>query len=179
MTNKNKAIKRGDIFYYNFGETKGSVQSGVRPVLVIQSDEGNEVCPTTIVASITSAIKKKYLPSHIVLGAEFGLRENSMVLMEQISTVNQQDLERYVGHVNNKILMRLINNSLKKSLGMWNYMPQKNEEIRCFCSDCLASYRTNAKYIVKRLNPYNRTKDNCDICGRLGYDYLISKRRYQ
>lgn len=178
MNNNNNKVKHGDIFYYDFGTKEGSIQSGIRPVLILQCDEGNNASPTTIVAAITTAVKKRYLPTHVVLGAEFGLRENSMVLLEQISTINQCDLERFVGHIDDEDLMRVINNALKKGLGMWNYAPRKNEDTRCLCGSCLSSYMSG-KHIVKRLNPYNRIKEPCEICGHPGYDYLISERKYE
>ena len=84
---KKTEIRRGDIFSYDFGTRIGSIQSGVRPVLVIQADNFNANAPTVIVASITSVIKKRYLPSHIILGEDFGLTKPSMVLLEQIQTV--------------------------------------------------------------------------------------------
>lgn len=80
---KKTEIRRGDIFSYDFGTRIGSIQSGVRPVLVIQADNFNANAPTVIVASITSVIKKRYLPSHIILGEDFGLTKPSMVLLEQ------------------------------------------------------------------------------------------------
>ena len=80
MNNNNNKVQRGDIFYYDFGVKEGSIQSGIRPVLILQCDDGNNASPTTIVAAITTAVKKRYLPTHVVLGAEFGLKENSMVL---------------------------------------------------------------------------------------------------
>ena len=68
---KEKTICRGDLFYYDFGTRTGSVQSGTRPVLVIQADDYNRNAPTIIVAAVTGVIKKRYLPSHILLGQEF------------------------------------------------------------------------------------------------------------
>ena len=65
---KEKTICRGDLFYYDFGTRTGSVQSGTRPVLVIQADDYNRNAPTIIVAAVTGVIKKRYLPSHILLG---------------------------------------------------------------------------------------------------------------
>ena len=88
---KEKMICRGDLFYYDFGDNSGSVQSGERPVLVIQADDYNQNAPTIIVAAVTSVIKKRYLPSHIILGEEFGLKKPSMVLLEQIRTVNAEE----------------------------------------------------------------------------------------
>lgn len=81
---KEKMICRGDLFYYDFGDNSGSVQSGERPVLVVQADDYNQNAPTIIVAAVTSVIKKRYLPSHIILGEEFGLKKPSMVLLEQM-----------------------------------------------------------------------------------------------
>lgn len=82
-----KKISRGDLFYYDFGEREGSIQSGVRPVLVVQANGFNTNAPTIIVASLTTVLKKRYLPSHIILGKEFGLKKPSMVLLEQIQTI--------------------------------------------------------------------------------------------
>lgn len=85
-------IQRGDLFYYDFGKREGSVQSGERPVMVIQADNFNANAPTIIVAAVTAVMKKKYLPSHIILGEDFGLKKPSMVLLEQIQTVNKDEL---------------------------------------------------------------------------------------
>lgn len=84
---KERIISRGDLFYYDFGDRVGSVQSGERPVLVVQADDYNKNAPTVIVAAVTSVIKKRYLPSHIILGDKFGLKKPSMVLLEQVQTV--------------------------------------------------------------------------------------------
>ena len=111
---KKAEIRRGDIFSYDFGTRIGSIQSGVRPVLVIQADNFNANAPTVIVASITSVIKKRYLPSHIILGEDFGLTKPSMVLLEQIQTVNKDDLTEYIGFVDDERLWRQINAALKK-----------------------------------------------------------------
>ena len=109
---KKTEIRRGDIFSYDFGTRIGSIQSGVRPVLVIQADNFNANAPTVIVASITSVIKKRYLPSHIILGEDFGLTKPSMVLLEQIQTVNKDDLTEYIGFVNDLPI-------ISTSLEMW------------------------------------------------------------
>ena len=92
---KEKMICRGDLFYYDFGDNSGSVQSGERPVLVVQADDYNQNAPTIIVAAVTSVIKKRYLPSHIILGEEFGLKKPSMVLLEQIQTTFQADKRNF------------------------------------------------------------------------------------
>ena len=112
-----KEIQRGDLFYYDFGKREGSVQSGERPVMVIQADNFNANAPTIIVAAVTAVMKKKYLPSHIILGEDFGLKKPSMVLLEQIQTVNKDELTDYIGSVNDERLWKQINAALKKTFG--------------------------------------------------------------
>ena len=112
---KEKTICRGDLFYYDFGTRTGSVQSGTRPVLVIQADDYNRNAPTIIVAAVTGVIKKRYLPSHILLGQEFGLKKPSMVLLEQLQTVNKDELRDYIGTIEDEQLLRRINITLKKT----------------------------------------------------------------
>ena len=148
-------ICRGDLFYYDFGDNSGSVQSGERPVLVIQADDYNQNAPTIIVAAVTSVIKKRYLPSHIILGEEFGLKKPSMVLLEQIRTVNKEDLREYIGTVDDDKLFRQINATLKKTFGLWVYKPD---------------------YIVRRLDPFAKRKDRCDKCDGDGWDYVVTDR---
>ena len=116
MEIKTDKVKRGEIYYYDFGKNEGSIQNGLRPILIVQCDDGNRLSTTTIVAPITTAIKKRYLPSHIYLGEECGLKKPSMVLLEQLKTVNQIDLLDRVGCVMDENLERLINNGLKKIL---------------------------------------------------------------
>lgn len=100
-TNIPRKVKRGEIYLYDFGANPESIQNGVRPVLVVQCDEGNEASKTTIIAAMTTVIKKCYMSSHIVLGDNFGLKEPSMVMLEQIRTVrscdeqNRQRMDRF------------------------------------------------------------------------------------
>ena len=152
---KEKMICRGDLFYYDFGDNSGSVQSGERPVLVVQADDYNQNAPTIIVAAVTSVIKKRYLPSHIILGEEFGLKKPSMVLLEQIRTVNKEDLREYIGTVDDDKLFRQINATLKVfSLCKW----------------------VKPDYIVRRLDPFAKRKDRCDKCDGDGWDYVVTDR---
>ena len=114
---KEQNIKRFDIYLYDFGKNEGSIQTGLRPVLVIQDDRMNANSPTTIVAAITTAIKKTYLPSHVIIGPEYGLDNPSMVMMEQLRVVNQTELTRYVGTVTDERMQRRLANAAKKALG--------------------------------------------------------------
>ena len=175
-TNENQKVKRGEIYLYDFGKNEGSMQNGLRPVLVVQCDEGNQASTTTVSAALTSAIKKRYLPSHIILGDRFGLREPSRVMLEQLKTINQADLVSYIGIVDDDNVFRRINNGLKKALGVWVYKPQHKGEIRCLCGRCLQDYKSNPDYIVKRYDPFAKIKQKCDKCDNSGFEYVVRDR---
>ena len=170
-------VKRGELYYYDFGANIGSIQCGRRPVLVLQGDDFNTNAPTVIVAAVTSAIKKRYLPSHIYLGENYGLEKPSMVLIEQVRTVNKADLEEYIGFVDDENIWRLINIALKKAFGMWFYKRERSGEVRCLCPKCLKDYMSNPAYKVRRLDPFSSTKGTCDKCNSLGYDYMVYDKR--
>jgi mRNA interferase MazF len=176
MTESRK-IKRGDIFYYDFGDNAGSIQCGNRPVLVLQAETFNQNAPTTIVAAITTVIKKQYMASHIVLPDDTGLEQPSMVMLEQIRTVNKSDLGRYVGTLQDEQTWKCVNNGLKKAFGLWLFKPERTGEIRCLCSSCARDYMNSGSFIVKRLDPFAKEKDVCTKCSRMGYDYLIYDKR--
>lgn len=175
-TNKQK-VKRGELYFYDFGNSIGSIQSGNRPVLVVQCDDGNKASTTTIVAAITTEVKKIYLPSHIYLGSNFGLDRPSMVLLEQLKTVNQTELKDCIGIVNNDYMFRQINNGLKKALGLWYNKPQNTGNIRCLCVKCLDDYKSNPNYVVRRLEPLAYAKEKCDKCDNMGWDYVVYDKR--
>lgn len=143
-------IKRGDIFYYDFGDNTGSIQSGRRPVLVIQEDGFNAKAPTIIVAAITSVIKKQYLPSHVILPDNTGLAQQSMVLLEQLRSVNKSDLIEPVGFVDDESTWRRINNGIKKTFGLWIYKNGRSGDVRCLCSKCLQDYKSNPSICTSR-----------------------------
>ena len=174
---KKKQLQRGDLYYYDFGKREGSIQSGVRPVLIVQADEFNTNAPTIIVASITTVLKKKYLPSHIILGKEFGLKKPSMVLLEQIQTVNKDDLIEYIGTIDDKELMKRINNSLKKTFGFWFYKKINNDAIHCLCPNCLNEYIHANKYIVRRVDIFAKHRSKCERCGKKGWQYTVVERQ--
>ncbi|MGB4231650.1 MAG: type II toxin-antitoxin system PemK/MazF family toxin, partial [bacterium] len=93
-------VRRGDIYYADLSPVVGSEQGGVRPVIVIQNDIGNRYSPTTIVAAITSQIDKAKLPTHIEISAnEFGLDKDSVILLEQIRTIDKRRLKTRIGHL--------------------------------------------------------------------------------
>lgn len=110
-------VHRGDIFYANLGIRMGSEQDGRRPVLIIQNEIGNEYSPTVIVAVLTSKIKKMYLPTHLIVGTRFGLPEKSIVLFEQLTTIDRRRLDRYVGTLDHNVMQKA-NQAIKVSLGL-------------------------------------------------------------
>ena len=112
------AIRRGDIYYADLSPVVGSEQGGVRPVLVIQYDIGNKYSPTVIVAAITSQINKAKLPTHIEIpGEKYGLSKNSVVLLEQIRTIDKRRLKEKTGHADPGLCDK-ISDALKISLGL-------------------------------------------------------------
>jgi len=111
-------IKRGDIFFADLSPVVGSEQGGHRPVLVIQNDVGNKYSPTVIVAAITSQMNKTKLPTHVEIGMlGNGLTKNSVVLMEQLRTIDKVRLKEKIGHIDEPAIQR-VQNALTVSLGM-------------------------------------------------------------
>ena len=109
-------MKRGDVFYADLRPVVGSEQGGVRPVLIIQNDVGNKYSPTVICAAITSKLNKAKLPTHIELEAKkYGLIKDSVILLEQLRTIDKQRLKDKVCHLDARI-MKQVNNSLLVSL---------------------------------------------------------------
>ena len=111
-------VKRGDIFYADLSPVVGSEQGGIRPVLIIQNDVGNKYSPTVICAAVTSQINKAKLPTHIELDCKkYSLLKNSVVLLEQIRTIDKKRLREKVSHLDNEI-MHEVNKALLVSLGI-------------------------------------------------------------
>lgn len=111
-----KQVKRGEIYYADLSPVVGSEQDGTRPVLVIQNDTGNKFSPTTIVAAITSKSDKAKLPTHVVVHAD-GLEMESVVLLEQIRTIDKQRLIRYSGRLD-KAAMGQVDHAIIVSFGL-------------------------------------------------------------
>ena len=109
-------IKRGDIFYADLSPVIGSEQGGVRPVVVIQNDVGNKYSPTIIIAAITSQQNKTKLPTHVsVESKDVPLPKNSVILLEQIRTIDKKRLREKIGHFDNDVISE-IDKALKISL---------------------------------------------------------------
>ena len=181
------AVKRGDIALYDFGVKPGSIQNGLRPVLILQNNSYNESSATTIVAPISSTNKKNKMFSHIVLGARFGLLKRSMVMLEQLQTINKEALGAVVGHIDDDEIMKRIDSGLIKLLNIKHTnndnahqtktstlkkkKPKYNpRDIMCLCPVCRDMYRHRGFRVYRIDGP----KDTCDLCNyHSGFDYAV------
>ncbi len=112
------SVKRGDIYYADLSPVVGSEQGGLRPVLIIQNDVGNKYSPTVIAAAITSRMGKTRLPTHIDIYAEkAGLAKDSVILLEQIRTLDKRRLKEKMGHLDERV-MSDVNNAIAVSFGL-------------------------------------------------------------
>jgi mRNA interferase MazF len=117
-------VKRGDIYYADLSPVIGSEQGGLRPVLIIQNDIGNKYSPTVIAAAITSRLGKNRLPTHIDVcrhdtedEENYGLSKNSVILLEQIRTLDKRRLKEKMGHLDERV-MRQVNDAISISFGL-------------------------------------------------------------
>ena len=116
-------VRRGDIFYANLNPVLGSEQGGLRPVLIIQNDIGNTYSPTTIIAAITSRIKRAKLPTHIEISTDrYHLEKDSVILLEQLRTIDKQRLKERVTHLDDEMMFK-VNAALEISLGLKELVP--------------------------------------------------------
>lgn len=110
-------IKRGELYYADLSPVVGSEQGGIRPVLVVQNDVGNKYSPTVIAAAVTSKINKAKLPTHIELPSEsYGLARDSVILLEQIRTLDKRRLKERIGELNENTMTR-VDKAILISLG--------------------------------------------------------------
>ena len=110
-------IKRGDIFYADLSPVVGSEQGGMRPVVIVQNDVGNRYSPTVIAAAVTSQVSKAKLPTHIEISAGNGLEKDSVILAEQIRTLDKKRLKEQIGSLDDEALTQL-NSALITSFGL-------------------------------------------------------------
>jgi mRNA interferase MazF len=114
----NVTVKRGDIYYADLSPVVGSEQGGLRPVLIVQNDVGNKYSPTVIAAAITSKLGKTRLPTHIDVYAEkVGLQRDSVVLLEQIRTIDKRRLKEKMGHLDDH-MMQAVDEAITVSFGL-------------------------------------------------------------
>jgi mRNA interferase MazF len=166
-----RRICRGDIYHASLNPIIGSEQGGYRPVLVIQNDRGNQYSPTVIVAAITSKPKNK-MATHVVLRGIDGIEKDSVVLLEQIRTLDKRRLDDYMGMLDEQQMLK-VDKALRVSIGMKKtYKPV----ILCLCSECVKPFY-EADGICINLMKQN-TKRICMLCNfRQGQKYWLKNWR--
>lgn len=170
-----KTYYRGELYYADLGIGVGSEQNGYRPVVVIQNDVGNKHSPTTIVAAISTQIKTKAkLPTHFHVSPACGLAQPSIIMLEQIRTIDKARLEKYIGKLSPSD-MKGLNHALAISIGLMPVGP--NKLTLCLCSTCAENFYGSGAYSMRRVNPLEVEKELCTYCNqRAGYDYEITPR---
>ena len=167
-----REIRRGTIYYADLDPVKGSEQGGYRPVLILQNNTGNEYSPTVIIAAITSRIKSK-LPTHVKLKDMTGLAKDSVVLLEQIRTIDKSRLDENIGYLN-RYQMRKVDEALRISVGVKKM--DKPILVR-LCPICAKPFYESEEHYIKRADLHQKIKSECMFCNiRTGYDYLIRKK---
>ena len=109
-------VKRGELYYADLSPVVGSEQGGIRPVLVVQNDIGNRYSPTVIAAAVTSKLNKAKLPTHIEIPPLYGLVKDSVILLEQIRTLDKKRLKERIGELPPATMLR-VNRAILISLG--------------------------------------------------------------
>lgn len=176
---KPRKVRWGEIYYCEFDVTSSNGRSQLRPVLVIQNDVGNEHSSTTVVAAISGVMKRMYLPTHIHLDATCGLRENSMVILEQVRTVNiATELGAYIGRIRDTATIQEIKRAVAIEMGIIECpRPKRTRLVLSLCPKCRNEFLRVPENIVRRVNPLQIEKERCDKCQTaLGYDYSVKKR---
>jgi len=171
---EDRNVRRGDIYHADLNPVFGSEQGGYRSVLVIQNNIGNQYSPTVIVAAITSKEKMK-LPTHIAVPEMEGLEKDSVVLLEQLRTLDKRRLENYVCTLD-CTEMEKINKAIRRSTGI----PKIIEKplVVSLCRVCAGNFYDVPEHYIRRVNPEQRYKDTCMFCNvRKGYDYYIGKKK--
>ena len=167
-----REIRRGDIYHADLNPILGSEQGGYRPVLIIQNNTGNKYSPTVIVAAITSQPKTK-LHTHVPLKEIAGLEKHSVVLLEQVRTIDKKRLDDYVGTLDRQLMLK-VDKALRSSTGV-----KKLDKpiLMCLCPVCAKPFYESSEHYIKRADREQKAKERCMFCNvRQGYDYLIRKK---
>lgn len=169
----NRTYLRGDLYYADLGQGVGSEQKGTRPVVIIQNNVGNKHSPTVIIAAITSktGVKAK-LPTHYYIHEGNGLELPSIVLLEQIRTIDKRRLSGYIGRLAEEHI-RGINHALAISIGLIEPIPDKLT--LCLCDACADAFRSTGVFALCPVGSQQAEKDTCVYCKqRLGVDYQVT-----
>ena len=172
----NGTYLRGEMYFANLEQGVGSEQNGHRPVVIIQNNIGNRYSPTVIVAATTAkAGVKAKLPTHYYIGAEDGLEQPSVVLLEQLRTIDKLRLENYIGQLSEEHIDGL-NHALAVSLDLIHKI--NDALIMSLCPVCEQHFRNTGSYHIYHLDPEQTAKDTCTYCNdRRGFDCVIIRKK--
>ncbi len=177
METELKSVRWGDVYLYDPGQTRGSVQRGERPVLVIQND-WSAASPVTTVAMITSRCKKPGLCTHVLLDRVRGLDKTSMVELEQVRTVDKrEELLQFLGRVEDPETAERIRSGIAYQFGLKRCRRERRGALLHLCAACLRREREGGGSLIRRMDPYSRDQAPCDRCaGGWGYEYFLAPR---
>ena len=168
-----KTYHRGELYYADLGTGIGSEQNGYRPVVVIQNDVGNKHSPTTIVAAISTQIKTKAkLPTHFYVSPACGLAQPSIIMLEQIRTIDKTRLDKYIGKLSPTEITGL-NHAIAISIEL---IPVSSSRIAlCLCQSCASKFSGMGFFLFQRNSGEGVTKKVCSLCVRhIGDDYEVA-----
>ena len=171
-----KTYYRGELYYADLGKGMGSEQEGYRPVVIIQNNMGNKYSPTVIVAPVTTNHEARAkFPTHCYIGSESGLDTSSVILLEQLRTIDKKRLGHFVGRLNRKYLQQL-NHALAVSVHL---SEQNTNRISiCLCSTCAKKFSDMGTFSMQQRNHNQRLKAVCAACKRNpGIDYEMTQRK--
>ena len=167
------ALSRGDVFFADLDPAFGCEQSGTRPVLIVQNNTGNRYSNTTIVAAISQRIKPS-LPTHVAIQETLGIGQNSVILLEQLRTIDEKRLAGKLGRLDEK-QMHLVDAALMASLGIKT--TPKDTILMTLCHNCAQSFRDSGGYLLRPANPLQDMQEPCTVCNVCtGYDYEVTRR---
>ena len=173
-------IEWGEIYLCDLGNMKGSVQCGLRPVLVIQTNNISKYSPTVTVAVITSVLKKENMQTHIILNTDCGLKEKSMVMLEQIRTIDKNnELIKYVGKIEDAAMISKIKDGIRYQFQLVRpKRPARSGRIITLCPRCRTEIMHLPDIILKRIDPLQHETECCEKCQTgYGYDYFVFKKK--
>lgn len=170
-----KQYYRGELYYADLGKGIGSEQEGYRPVVIVQNNMGNKYSPTVIVAPVTTNHEAKAkLPTHCYIGAESGLDAPSVILLEQLRTIDKKRLGHFIGRLNRKNLRKL-NQALAISIDL---KEPKNTQIRItLCKVCAHNIYAAGSFILRRTDRLQTDRPACFYCGqKKGIEYTLHRK---
>ena len=157
-----KTIRRGDIYFAYLNPVVGSEQGDCRPVLIVQNDTGNKYSPTVIVVPLTRNLRKNPLPTHVLIPKCCGYDTDTLVLAEQIRTIDRSRLSNYIGHISGEIQLD-VDKALAICIGLEKRRPPKGEMlVLSLCSRCERDFRNSEYLLVKK--GWQEIKEDCDFC---------------